>query len=425
MKEVYLKSLSFSGIKTFKDKVEIIFKADSSISNRSALLRNFSTNFEGNLKFNPVIGMTGPNGSGKTTVGDVLYIYREYLRRGANIFNQKDINLSDESDFPLKKDLFNTMSNTIEIEVVLETFDKEIFHCLSINIDSTFEESISIRKKINTKNSKYNIYKKTKDSSVDLKTYEAYMGVEKAKNVKLKENDIETLEVINVISRFANSLVLKSAFSVNSSAGFIERFFIDDNVKLSLEEKRQIFSDVVKSFDSNVTKVFVDKISSMNGYGYSFKFELHEKKIVSMESLSMGTYKAISTIMQLIYISNLEKWKQKYLFFDEIDNSWHPNLTRLFITMFSKGPLFDWTLICTFHNPYISNEFRKDALYLISEDKKILSWNKYINEHNKKYPLNPLRYDNDFSSKYLDEIICSGPENINFSTIEKQFNYDE
>ncbi|WP_425379811.1 AAA family ATPase [Spiroplasma endosymbiont of Stenodema calcarata] len=103
----------------------------------------------------------------------------------------------------------------------------------------------------------------------------------------------------------------------------------------------------------------------------------------------------MSKILMLLRITEkLETYS--YILIDELDNSWHPNLTRFFIRLFKANLFKNTILIFTAHNPYIFEEVRKDAIYVINQDNKVTSFNE-LRWNNK-----PIRNDFRFSKNYFD-----------------------
>ena len=102
--KVFIKELTFSGIKNIKDKLTISF-GKKNVHSKEELN-------DANIK-----SVYGPNGAGKTAVLHALYIFK-------NLLSQQNY-LNNFSNLKYLNDILNKESDSIDIKVEFYYFDKE------------------------------------------------------------------------------------------------------------------------------------------------------------------------------------------------------------------------------------------------------------------------------------------------------------
>ncbi|WP_283271983.1 AAA family ATPase [Spiroplasma sp. SV19] len=418
MNNFLIKTIKFSGFRKFDKEVEIKFDTNKNLYNYKHSIKEIKFKNNETKDFNSVIGIIGANASGKSTILELFLKYQQFNETGL-IFNKEIINpigmkyrsqqkIFNQSDF-------NTNSNCIRIMVFFATDDGNYTHEVIIRNPHFFEETIFKNKEI--------IWQQVNGDLPKLNFLRFYLLA----NSQIKKN--ESNQFINLLTDEANTFgemllkMFKSFFSFNLILE--KQYLIDESLnELFLHSTRnsesqqllqQKINIIISTIDPSVRGVSfqVKKITDPYNFNKTIKqlsiqhVELKDGTKIPFFLLSEGTLKFMSKILMLLRITEkLETYS--YILIDELDNSWHPNLTRFFIRLFKANFFKNIILIFTAHNPYIFEEVRKDAIYIIDRDNNVTSFNE-LRWNNK-----PIRNDFKFSKNYFDEVIGSHPSNDDF-----------
>ncbi|WP_339030899.1 ATP-binding protein [Spiroplasma endosymbiont of Cantharis nigra] len=420
-----IKSLKFSGYKAFEKEVLINFETNKNKYNFKESVRDFKTQ-DGVFHYNNHLGFIGPNASGKTSILTILKLYRVFLEQGVNglksgLFNPFTGNL-DPITVALNKHDFNKNSDYLKIELELVNEEFIIKHQIKIKNNFKFSEEVDIKKTKNKNMIWENIFKKEFDDDIDFISYSNFINSSSNNNIAKLEKKEETKKIADSLKNLMNGIIfftsqISSIFWINEFTDFLFSNEANDEI---INKMKNFIEVVAKNIDSKIKGVEIKRVIQNQTKTFAFDFILNDNQLIPYYAISEGTWKIIGMFVRL-YLLKLNKRNYWYFLFDEIDNSWHPNLTRIFLRLI-KSNLFENTVfLLTFHNPYIAEEIRQDSLYLILQNQEVSNWIDQIKIFNEGKNNKTLRLSTNFANKYLDEVICSGPENFKADTIFELF----
>ncbi|AOX44273.1 hypothetical protein S100390_v1c09370 [Spiroplasma sp. NBRC 100390] len=418
MRNFLIKTIKFSGFRKFDKEVEIKFNTNKNLYNYQYSVKEVEFKNNKTEDFNSVIGVIGANASGKSTILELFLKYQQFNELGL-IFNKEMITpfgmkysrqqkTFDQADF-------NANSKCIKITVIFTTDYGDYMHEIVFQNPNFFEETILKDKKI--------IWQQTNGDLNKLNFLRFYLlansQIEKSENnqfISLLTDETNTFgEMLLKMSKsfFSFDVILEKQYLIDESLNeLLLHSTTNDKTQQLLQKKINI---IISTIDSNVKKVFfqVKKIPDPYNFNKTIKqvsiqyVELKDDAKIPFSLLSEGTLKFMSKILMLLRITEkLETYS--YIFIDELDNSWHPNLTRFFIRLFKANFFKNIILVFTAHNPYIFEEVRKDAIYVINQYNDVTSFNEL------RWNDKPIRNDFKFSKNYFDEVIGSHPSNDDF-----------
>ncbi|ARU91303.1 hypothetical protein SCLARK_00636 [Spiroplasma clarkii] len=411
-----IKSLKFSGYKAFEDEVFINFETNKKKYNFNDSVIELVRD-EKNLYFNNHLGFIGPNAAGKTSILTVFRIYRVFLSSGVRTFGEGILDpltgVVDRNFSILNPEDINKNKDYLEITVELVTEEILVKHNLKIKRDFTFFEKIDVHIKKNKNYTWENIFEKNFEDKIDFITYSKYTRFENKRHFIAKEQR-ESLEIIkktaNIIDSIASSIMTISSETTKMNwTGDLNRLLLRNHHNDEAIKKIQDFlGTIAKSVDPQIAGAQIQKVMINDMPTFNFSFILKNEDKAAWSALSVGTWKIIGIFMKLYLLKQINA-KNVYVLIDEIDNSWHPNLTKIFLRLVKSKMFASTTFLFTFHNPYIASEIRHDALYIVSENQEVVNWPEKIKEFSEN---GAPRLSTKFEIKYLDEVVCSGPENF-------------
>ncbi len=343
------------------------------------------------VKLTKAVGIYGANASGKSNIIRALFELRRFIKGSNEIDIDKPISIYEPF-------LFNTetVNQPTEFEIIFLTKAKNKFHYkLIVGKNEIIKESLYhfpkkkarliFERGVEKKKEDENIHIVKLGKSFNYKKYEIFKKLPlitlfgKAENYHSTISPVYTyfneLEIWNVtdsswIRRLAN--YMKTDFQKNENKSLIEQV-----EKLILEADTQIQSLIIDSdmpIEENET-IEIDEKRSIRRvkknevlYGEHIVYELQKK--VSTHALpfseeSFGTNKLFALASLIIKTMN----QGGVIFFDELDSSLHPILTKLLINFFQRNHKNDSQLIFTTHETFILNkEFRSDQIWFTQKN---------------------------------------------------------
>jgi hypothetical protein len=290
------------------------------------------------------------------------------------------------------------------VEIAIE--GAVIRHECEFRLDGRISERFYFKKRINKNETTQLIFSKTFEQEISFRTFASLLESDEIivsnRLANVSQDDVK--KAAQALYEISTSIVDTEQsdlpFFKLSSNVFFDNIKSDDD----LLSRVGIMQEIIRLMDTSIKEVKVSP--TFNNQYIEFDFHLNDGTVVRESSISTGTIKFTSLVLKALYLYKKDKGHTKYILVDEIDNSWHPNLTKTFLQIFKLPFLKDFNLICTFHNPYISTEFREDSLYLTTINGPI-TWVQFINDHNKEHANNKIRLEHSFARKYLEDLLTS------------------
>ena len=328
-------NIMFENIDVFKEGVNIDLTAKDRVSDTSQVYQLFDRIYTQKL-----IGITGPNASGKTTL---LRLLQLALNIVVNNFGLNDIELSDgiiKDDTVMRVD-FYAQDILYRLESIIgikkDTLKREYY----------FKEEIVYRKH------KSEITKK--DS---IKTFEIVVlrrSEMNSESIKfLKPYDSIVTQYIESGPIFVNTLINTNANYFNSSTKSVMSFInlFDNSIEDIMSESEN--NDLMIKFKNRNSQYIRSTLYDADKY------------------LSSGTIKGSNILNKIAFVMKTGG----YLIIDEIENHLHKKLVELLIDLFSDDDVNvnGATLIFTTHYSEIFDTVdRKDNIYVLVRDDKYAS----------------------------------------------------
>jgi AAA15 family ATPase/GTPase len=442
--KVMLKSFKFKGFKKFGDWVTIDFETNANKYQNKDYARKFKQD-NNEVDFNSIIGIIGTNTSGKTSILEIIDKYTEFVNTAESPFTTivgskqffHDRNAHDPKQQPRNfselrgnirrkmvwmlggSDNFNVNCEVIEIVVELMTEGMCLTHNISFDRSGKYAENVFIKKRVNKNETTQQIFRKKPEQEINFKTFCNLIDndeiVLSSRIPNVDNKDIKN--AYEIIKTFSDCVSFVQSDDVPFLTLSANPYFNNFETEEELERRMKILEKIVCVIDKNVIAVRRNKIfdKRFNEFEYVLKGDV----IVKEAALSTGTIKFTNIILSGLVSRDIPGDRTNYIMIDEIDNSWHPNLTRSFISLMKNEELLqDFNLICTFHNPYVSSEFREDALYVIDDNGSVDTWVQFINNYNRKNPDNKLRLEHSFQRKYLENLINKVDDNLDLNFLD-------
>jgi hypothetical protein len=430
--QAVIKNFKFKGYKKFSDWVELNFEVNPNKYAIKDYLKSFAYDGVNVLHYNAITGIIGSNSSGKTSTLEIIEQYAKYLQSGISPFGtganadfdarnhherhrpatmptpsqMREFFKSKMSKIFGAANSFNAKNDVIEMVVEIAIEGAVIKHECEFRLDGRISERFYFKKRINKNETTQLIFSKTFEQEISFRTFASLLESDEIivsnRLANVSQDDVK--KAAQALYEISTSIVDTEQsdlpFFKLSSNVFFDNIKSDDD----LLSRVGIMQEIIRLMDTSIKEV---KISpTFNNQYIEFDFHLNDGTVVRESSISTGTIKFTSLVLKALYLYKKDKGHTKYILVDEIDNSWHPNLTKTFLQIFKLPFLKDFNLICTFHNPYISTEFREDSLYLTTINGPI-TWVQFINDHNKEHANNKIRLEHSFARKYLEDLLTS------------------
>lgn len=354
-------NIKFRDIGVFRDGVTLDFTAKDRVSDSSQVTQLYET-----IYTQRVIGITGPNASGKTTLLKLLQLALNIVIRnyGLNDINLSDGILQDNTEMIVdfySKGLFYRLVSTIGIKN--DVLNKEYYFKEEI-IYKKFKSEIKNKNSINAFN------------TIELRRSEMDSTLKKF----LKPHDSIVSQYVEEGPVLVDTLIHTNANFYNSSMKSVMSF--------------------INLFDSSIEDIKSGKESNdlmikfKNGNNEYVKAAIYEAD----KFLSSGTIKG-NTILNKIAI--VMKYGG-YLIIDEIENHLHKKLVQLLINIFNDDDINvnGATLVFTTHYSEIFDFVdRKDNIYVLIRDESFTSIARRYSDIIKR---NDIKKSDILLSNYID-----------------------
>ncbi|MBP1528483.1 MAG: ATP-binding protein [Spiroplasma ixodetis] len=412
MQSIYINDFSIQNYRKFDNEIKLNFVAE----NKKYKLKNTikTVILEKKKKYyNTAIGIIGQNTSGKTTIFNALNIYLYFNNEGM-LFRARELTpfgIREAHTYLINNYDYNNLDKPIIFKLNVTTWKNNFIHVVTFKNPFSFNEKIFVVKNNKEKeiwnqdsfnNNKYNF----------LKLYLLLSS-------QLNKNN----ELSNELKEFGKALhnLIQSIFIFNyqnDKEKFLQEtfneFFLQNKVfndKKMIENKINL---IIKTLDDKVEKVnFKLRTDNNQQILVLESVQLKNKNIIPIGLLSVGTLKFLSKILSILR-SSIQS-ENSYVFMDELDNSWHPKLSKIFIKLFQMQIFNNVILIFTAQNPYIFDELRKDAIYIFDNNDNFIQFNKHVNTYNSS-----IRNDYVFSKNYLNNKIGLSPSDDKFEKFCKE-----
>jgi hypothetical protein len=403
--EFGIKSIKFSNFKKFDRGVELKFSTDPGLYNYKYSTILFNEGNENEVALNSTIGIIGANSSGKSTCIELFAKYFDFNRLGSRYYVD-NFGLREEKNVFFQSDFTKV---NLHIKVTYTSLIGDFVHELTFKNPLEYDEKITLGKEVlwdqkaNTKNSW---------------SFGWYYQFVKSGRIPNQETDkLLNKELLYFGECLIDISTNQFKFYANSEKGnLLNHMSVEFATEVQKNGSKSDHSELMKKVEF-ILKTTDDKIKSVS-WEWKEKFDfsgrpikvqepiikLQNNKTIPFDQLSNGTIKFLNTVLVALRLANNEG-RAHYIFIDELDNSWHPNLTTFLIRLFKTEFFKNVILVFTAHNPYVMEEVRKDALFLIDENG--------INPFNElKWNDKPIRNDFKFAKNYYDEVIGSHPSEI-------------
>lgn len=343
------------------------------------------------IKLTKAVGIYGANASGKSNIIRALFELRRFILGSNEVDIDKPISVYEPFLFNTK-----TVNQPTEFEIIFLTKARNKFHYkLVLGQDEIIEESLyHFPKKKAQAIFKRGVEKKEDDENIHIvklgknfnyKKYEIFKKLPlitlfgKAENYHTTISPVYTyfneLEIWNVtdsswVRRLAD--YMKTDLQKTKNKSLVEQI-----EKLILEADTQIQSLIIDSDKPIEEKetIEIGENRSINRvkkneilYGEHNVYDLNKKVTtyaLPFSDESFGTNKLFALASLIIKTMN----QGGVIFFDELDSSLHPILTKLLINFFQSNHKGDSQLIFTTHETFILNkEFRSDQIWFTQKN---------------------------------------------------------
>lgn len=325
-------------------------------------------NFEFDLDYEKSLLLLGKNGTGKSTLLNILKILREIARHENQL-----------SAFFHKKDFFNSKV-PIELGFVLDISDSEYEYKLSISYPDGFREPKIETEKLSVDNQ--TIYERNDEGTVSLDGVEFtinwhYVALPiifpRKKNLSNHKEKIDTFK-----QYLSNMLFLSPIPSQISSYTYSDGRFLDKDANNFCSWLNEILN-TEPSFYSDLTEI----LSKIMPDFHKFRFEDYrmfkqlyisfmkekEKLELPFEDLSDGEklFFIFATVITLSKNNDKNDNKSFFCFWDEPENYISLSLLQSLIQFFRAKIEFSSNnqLFFTSHNPEIMNVFSNENIYYL------------------------------------------------------------
>ncbi len=384
--------ISIKNVLGINKKIDLDFMA----SPKQKEKKNSVFEIEPYVNINKVIGIIGPNASGKSSIIDALIELRIFLEqyeiieslKKSNSEEMKKLldNYNNETEGFLPDRNYEKLSekSEISIEMYIPTGEIPGYYKYSLVYDDKIlNETLIYRKKFKSeKEILVEDYKTdTKRSDIGYKCNYKDSIIKDYENVdkKLVDKFNETLKYYNTFYKY---FVGRSFFQTNGDYSWTETI---DYVK----NNKDVILKLLKLVDSKICDI---TLSKNNAGGEKLIFHLHNSAKLEWIELSTGTKNMINLFVSIM--KTIEN--EGIMICDEIETSLHKELVQLIINLFLTSNNSS-QLIFTTHEPEIL-----DKSGMRNEQKYFLHYKNGQTEAIKISDINP-RSDYSFSKNYYTD----------------------
>lgn len=371
------------------------------------------------VNINKIIGIIGPNASGKSSIVDALSELKIFLSQYKIIDKARERKdeeflkfINNNSDFLPDRNLehLDEMSE-ITIEVYIPTGEMPGFYKYSIIYNNdTLNEKLYYRKKIKSKKEIEieNYTTDTKRSDIGYKCYYKDSIIKDYESVgkELVDKFNKTLRYYDTFYNYiASNSIIQLDINFPNYIGLAETVeYIKENKKIMLK--------FLNTIDKRITGILFEKNENGDDEIY---FQINHKAKIEWYELSTGTKRIIKLFVSVMQTLN----NGGIMLCDEIETALHKELVQLIINLFlnSKSPS---QLIFTTHLPEIldQSEIRNDQKYFLHYNN---GKSELINIAN----INP-RNDYSFSKNYyIDKRFMPQPSKENIEELCRYIEEEE
>lgn len=371
-------TIKYKNIGVFRDGVILDFTAKDRVSDMSQVTQLYET-----IYTQRVIGITGPNASGKTTLLKLLQLALKIVVRN---YGLNDLELSEGI----------LLENT---EMTVDFYSKGVFYRLVSTIGI---KNVGLHKEYYFKEEV--VYKKFKSEIKNKNSINAFNTIE----LRRSEMDSALKKFLKPHDSIVSQYVEEGPVLMDT--------LINTNANLYNASTKSVMS-FINLFDSSIEDIKSDEES--NDLMIKFKNDrdgyIKSTYLDAENYLSSGTIKGSTILNKIAFVMK----NGGYLIIDEIENHLHKKLVQLLINIFNDDDInvSGATMIFTTHYSEIFDSVdRKDNIYVLIRDEKFTSialrYSDIINRNDiKKSDILLSNYIDGTSPKYEDitrvkELLC-------------------
>lgn len=392
--KLFITNIALTNFGPISDKQSI----DIEVKTNSNKKNTININNREKIKLNSVVGLIGPNASGKTTMMNWGELYKKMNNEFGNkkIIDSILLNINDSS----KK-------AGIEIKYYDATSNNRYDHKFEFEAINKNNMKINTISEIVIKNGAETIWSKLNQDLMSMNGFFKYLTYSQNSNEELV--DKELIYFYNGLRNILGSINVFNQPNLNSEI-HTDLFSIGENLTnifnqtKNLQSLEKFIFNVLTKIDRNIGYVklgkrnIVDNTTGIKITRIGIEFIKSTKnEYIPPQYMSTGILTFLNHIIELKYLSYFPK-TQIYVTVDELGRSWHSKLTKVYIEYF-KHYSKNLTLIFSTHQSEVLNTLDIDEIYIIDKFHRIKGVSKY-DDHNGK----TLRKEVKFHKNYIDEI---------------------